>query len=203
MLKIILTKGLPASGKTTWAKDFIHERLVSHNEKWKRINKDDLRAMLDNSKWSKQNEQFVLESRDFLVTTALLHGFNVIIDDTNLHPKHEQAMRDLADLMRNKNEKIKTSHPLEIEVEIKDFTDVDPKICIERDLKRSNSVGSKVIMQMYNQFIKPKPLIVKNNPKLPDCIVCDLDGTLCLSDRKWMKSFCSRFPYCVACLEYS
>ncbi len=176
MLKIILTKGLPASGKTTWAKDL----MAKEPGKWKRVNKDDLRAMLDDSKWSRGNEKFILESRDFLVTTALLHGYNVIVDDTNLAPKHEQAMIDLAMLMSGKNKKIGISNPKEVKVEIKDFTDVPPEVCIERDLKRANSVGSKVIMQMYDQFLAPQKEKVKHYPDAPEAIICDVDGTLAL-----------------------
>lgn len=52
MLKIILCKGLPASGKSTWTRELIDK----NPEKYKRINKDDLRAMLDNGKWSNKNE---------------------------------------------------------------------------------------------------------------------------------------------------
>ena len=48
MLTVTLTKGLPGSGKSTWAKQIIDE----NPSFFKRINKDDLRAMLDNGKFS-------------------------------------------------------------------------------------------------------------------------------------------------------
>ena len=41
MLKIIITRGIPGSGKTTWAKDVVKE-----NSNYIRINRDDLRIML-------------------------------------------------------------------------------------------------------------------------------------------------------------
>ena len=41
--KVILTVGLPASGKSTWAK----EQVSQNPGQYKRVNKDDLRAMLD------------------------------------------------------------------------------------------------------------------------------------------------------------
>jgi len=44
MKKVILTKGLPSSGKSTWAKALVDESPNSY----KRINNDDLRKMLDN-----------------------------------------------------------------------------------------------------------------------------------------------------------
>lgn len=40
MPKLLVLKGLPASGKSTYAKELV-------NKGWKRVNKDDLRAMID------------------------------------------------------------------------------------------------------------------------------------------------------------
>lgn len=161
-MKLIMTKGLPGSGKSTWAKELIDREPGI----WKRINKDDLRLMLDNSKWSKQNEQFVLLMRDTMALAALDKGFNVIIDDTNLYPKHELHLKEVA-----KEKKA--------EFEVKDFTDVPLDVCIERDMKRINSVGKKVIMGMYKQFLRKIPIIL-HDPKLPEAIICDIDGTLAL-----------------------
>ena len=41
--KVIYLKGLPASGKSTWAKQYVQE----YGGVFKRVNKDDLRAMID------------------------------------------------------------------------------------------------------------------------------------------------------------
>jgi predicted kinase len=161
MKKVILTKGLPASGKSTWAKE-----LLAKEQGWKRVNKDDLRAMLDNGKWSKENEKFVLKIRDELILSTLNQGFNVIVDDTNLHHKHEQQIKEL----------IKGKAGLEI----KDFTDISLDECIRRDQKRSNYVGEKVIKDMHKQYLVPKALIVAEDPALPEVVLCDLDGTLAL-----------------------
>jgi hypothetical protein len=123
--------------------------------------------MLDNSKWSKQNEQFVLLMRDTMTLSALEKGWSVIIDDTNLHPKHELHLRELA-----KHAKA--------EFEIKDFTDISIEDCIKNDLKRYDSVGEKVIRDMYKSFLKPKPPVVNFSEVLPTAILCDIDGTLAL-----------------------
>lgn len=163
MLTVYFTIGLPASGKSTWAKDKIDKSPNSI----KRVNKDDLRAMLDNSYHSKGNEKFVLNIQDAIIKAALEEGKHVIVDNTHLAPKHETRIREL----------IKGLAVLEIV----DFRHVPLETCIERDLKRLNSVGEKVIRDMYNQFIAPprasKPIY---NPDLPDAIICDLDGTLAL-----------------------
>ena len=91
MIKVFLIKGLPASGKSTWAKKLITENPNSY----KRINKDDLRAMLDDSKHSNDSEKFILQVRDSLILMAIEKGKHVIVDDTNLAPKHEARIRDL------------------------------------------------------------------------------------------------------------
>lgn len=160
--KVIILKGLPGSGKSTWAK----EQLEKYPGRYKRICKDDLRAMLDAGKWSKGNEKFVLKVRDTLILSALTEGYHPIIDDTNLHSKHDQAIRELVKGLAT--------------VEIQDFTDVPLETCIERDLQRLHSVGEQVIRSMYRQFIyKPEPA-PRYDHTLPDALICDLDGTLAL-----------------------
>jgi predicted kinase len=105
-MKIIMTKGLPASGKSTWAKQYVLDNLDSV-----RINKDELRQMIHAGKWSKSNEQEIILARDTLIRMALGAGKTVIVDDTNFHLAHESRLRDLAS-------------QYDAEFEIKDFTDV-------------------------------------------------------------------------------
>ena len=163
MIKTLyMMKGLPASGKTTAAKQL----LAQHgNGNAHRVNKDDLRAMLDDGKWSKENEQFVLSLRDHIVRETLKGGKCVIVDDTNLAPKHEARLRQLA----KENG---------AGFEIIDFTKIPVEVCIERDRKRQNYVGEKVIRGMYEQFLAPKVEPPPHDTALPDCIIVDVDGTI-------------------------
>lgn len=159
MKKVIILKGLPASGKSTYAKE-----LVDKNPgMYKRVNKDDLRAMLDNGKWSKDNEKFVLQIRDKIILEGLEGGKHIIVDDTNLAPKHENRIKQL---VKGK-----------AEVETK-FFEIDIEEAIERDLKRPVSVGEKVIRSMYNQFLKPANDIYLPNLNNPMAYIFDIDGTL-------------------------
>lgn len=156
----IILRGLPASGKSTWAK-----KLIDDNPgKYKRVSKDDLRAMMDDGHWSKGNEKFILKTRDALILLALEQGYHVLIDDTNLLPKHEQTIRELV-------------RGLAI-IEIKDFTDVPLETCIERDRHRPNYVGEQVIRKMYRDFLQPERPVITEDPALPHALICDLDGTL-------------------------
>lgn len=162
MPTLYMTKGLPASGKSTWAKE-----RVSIDGNTKRINKDDLRLMLDNGEWSKNNEKFVLEVRDTIASNALYRGFDVIIDDTNFDPKHEKSLRRIVESFEDPNYCFE-------EV----FFDVPVDECIKRDAKREKPVGKEVIMRMYNQYLRTEPKVLEYDPALPECIICDIDGTL-------------------------
>lgn len=162
--KLIMTKGLPASGKTTWAKTQIKQ-----GGSVKRVNKDDLRAMLDNSNHNRLNEDFVLQTRDAIVKAALMRGQTIIVDDTNFAPKHEHALRKIAE-------------ECNATFQVKDFTDVPLVECIKRDLARPNPVGIAVITDMHKQWLAKeeahKPIV--QDQSLPKAIICDLDGTLAL-----------------------
>ncbi len=178
MRKVIICKGLPASNKSGWAK----EQVAKSNCSIKRVNKDDLRAMLDAGKYSKGNESYVLQLRDHIILTALDLGKGVIVDDTNFHPSHEERIREL---VSGYNEGMYGNEPImenKIQVEVK-FFDVSPEECIKRDLKRTNSVGEKVIRTMYNKYLKPKPDKIepmKQDEKLPHVAIYDIDGTIAL-----------------------
>lgn len=165
-MKVYITKGLPASGKSTWAKAL----LAKHPNQYKRVNKDDLRAMLDDGFFDGKNtEKFVLQVRDQIIMAALANGKHVIVDDTNLDPKHEAHIRELV----SDN----------AEVVIEDFTHVSLDECIARDQKRQNYVGEKVIRNMHTKYLSRNDAPIKKIPhdhNLPDCVVFDVDGTLAI-----------------------
>ncbi len=92
MNKIIMCRGLPASGKSTWAK----AQVDASGGRIKRVNRDDLRLMIDNGSWSKSNEKFIVAVRNQIIREALLRFNDVIVDDTNLTEWHEKDLRSLA-----------------------------------------------------------------------------------------------------------
>ena len=158
--QVYFYKGLPASGKTTAAKDQIRDNFNSI----KRINKDDLRNMMDGGKWSKDAEKFIIQARNALVALCLANDLSVIVDDTNLHPKHESDIKELAEKYGAR-------------FIVSDFTDVPVDECIKRDQHRANYIGEKVIKKMHNQFLS-KVEKAKVEPDLHPAWVFDLDGTL-------------------------
>lgn len=161
-MRIIVCMGLPASGKSTFARD-----LVKRDATYKRINRDDLRSMIDNGVWSQGKEKHIRQAELLLAEYFFSQGLNVIVDDCNLSPLAKGMWQEFA-------------KKANATIEIKDFTYVDVETCIERDRRRPNYVGERVIRQMYRDFLMPKPPVLEFDPSLPTAIVCDLDGTLAL-----------------------
>lgn len=174
--QLIYCTGLPASGKSTWSK----EQVANSNGTIKRVNKDDLRAMLDVSVHSKDREKFVVDIRDEIIRRTLREGKSVISDDTNFGQKHPARFQELADEYT-----AETGNPCE--VIHKSFEDVSVQECIKRDAGRTGvaHVGEKVIMRMYSQFLRGKEKkYVPPVDGLSKCVICDLDGTLALIDHR-------------------
>ncbi|MEN9613474.1 MAG: hypothetical protein RLZZ628_4288 [Bacteroidota bacterium] len=166
MKKVIITKGLPASGKSTWSK----ETLRKTPGMYKRINKDDLRMLLDNNHFSKSNEKFIIQVRDWLIQESLKDGKHVIVDDTNLHPKHEARIREIV-------AEFNKTFQDNVEVEVKWF-EISVEEAIRRDLNRPVSVGERVIRQQYEQYIRPKTEPIQQDISLPKAVLVDIDGTV-------------------------
>jgi len=161
MLTVTLTKGLPGSGKTTWA----HELMKKHPNVYINVCRDDIRRMTGFSSTT-DSEKIVEKIRDSIVLLGIEHGKHIIVSDTNLSERHFLHFKQIC-------------HG-KAAVKIQDFTHVPIETCIKNDLKRLHSVGEKVIREMYKQRLQPKPEVVEFNPNLPSAVIVDLDGTLCI-----------------------
>lgn len=155
---VVMLRGLIASGKSTIAKELVETR------GYKRVNKDELRAMIDNSKWSKENEKQIIEVRDLIIINYLDAGYNVVVDDTNFAPEHEASLREIA-LHCDAGFIV---HEL--------LTPVEE--CVKRNLKRGEIIPTDAIWKMYRNYVEPNIKKIPYNPSLPDAVVFDLDGTL-------------------------
>lgn len=181
MRTAIITRGLPASGKSTYAKNL----LKKEQGRWKRINRDDLRAMFDESTYSKDNEDFIRLAQDNLIVAALNDGYDVIIDNTHLVPNTLKKLHNLL------------SSVGDVKVIEKAFN-VSITECIQRNAQREGRarVPDKVIHDMAHGsgIDRGKKLLDKETyypPRgnhstvaqdltLPKAIICDLDGTLAI-----------------------
>lgn len=175
--KVIFLKGLPASGKSTFAKEWLEE----DRENRYRANKDDLRKQYPESK-----EKEIVQEETARVKMALLCGKDIVIDDTNYNPIHEERFRKLADHVALINGNT-------IEFEIKEF-DIDPITCIERDLQREEKVGKKVIIDMYKKYIYKHP--TSDIRVTGNVIISDIDGTLALTGDRDI------YDYSKVCVDY-
>ena len=143
MKKIILTRGIPASGKSTWAK----QEVLKDPEHSVRINRDDLRNM-SGKYWVPAREDYIIACRNQLLNLAICIGFDtIIIDDMNLNPRDIdyiiKAVNVFNKVLESKNQ---------YKIEFKDFTNVPLNVCIERDSKRENPLGEKVIRDIFNKY---------------------------------------------------
>jgi predicted kinase len=163
---IIFLRGIPASGKSTWARDFMDK-----NPGFVRVNNDEIRLELFNRVFDDKDTKAVDAERNRRHKEALDNGLNLIIDNTNLSPKREAEYRELA-------------KKYNAEFRIQCFMHVPLKECLERNQKRPNPVPDKIIKSMYCQFVEPllKPTPVEYVEGLEDCFVFDMDGTLSLMD---------------------
>ena len=161
-------KGLPACGKSAWAKqkiaEFRHKGVV-------RVNNDDLRMALHDGKWSPTNEKFIGVVRDAIIQAAFVDKQVVILDNTNLNPVHEKHYREMA---------TQEGYTFEVVDFVTGPLAVSLEECLKRDQKRANYVGEKVIKDMYKRYIKPPDPRPEIDPNLPWAVICDLDGTLAL-----------------------
>lgn len=134
MIKIILLVGVPGSGKSTWAKEYV----ANSENHTIRVNNDELREMMNTVLYDWRNESLIADVARNTVVTGLRHGWNVIIDNINISMKHCNYWGNYANI-----------YGYDFEVKI-----FDPglDICIERDKMRSRTIGEKRIREIYEQF---------------------------------------------------
>ena len=170
--ELLILRGLPASGKTSFSKN-----LQKQNPgKYKRINRDDLRHMLDDYEITKSNEAFVYSLRNLLIKEAFASGFSVICDDTNLKEKHLRGLKQVAK---------EAQQELQLEIQVNVHVMPTPlEECLKRDAQRIRPIGASRIRYLYQTsdlYEKQRNTALQyaeQNKDLPPCILCDLDGTL-------------------------
>ena len=174
MKTILILKGLPASGKTTFAKKLLDDE----PGKWKRLNKDELRMMLTNNHHTQANEKFVERVRDLMLVEALKDGKHVIIDDTNLADRPVARIENVVQQYR-----LETGD--EVRIEYREMIATIDE-CIDRDRNREKKVGDAVIERMYRQHVlhnERGPHYQPQDTTLFKAVLCDLDGTLAILHR--------------------
>lgn len=176
-----ITRGLPASGKTTWAREQIDARPPGEVV---RLNRDDLRrSMLPTTYRTPvfHAEEQVSKVQHGPIVVLLRAGIDVIVDDTNLRAKNVRNLAMLAE---------------QAEAEwhcVDQFLDVPLEECLKRDAGRADSVGEDVIRGMWEKFLSggrtlPVPVLeaavtgkpYTPPPAAPKAVLVDIDGTVAL-----------------------
>lgn len=134
---IILTQGIQGSGKTTWAKAWVAE----DPEHRIRINNDDITSMWGQPFGTPGLYERLKNTRVYMICRAISEGLDIVIDNMNLS---NSSLKEIQ-LLTEDNDYI---------IEYKDFTKVPLEVCIERDSKRENPIGEKIIRDTYNKYIK-------------------------------------------------
>ena len=170
-MKVIFTRGMPASGKSTWAKQFVKD-----NQDYKRINRDSIRHMLSNYTFDDKNETLVTKIERETIFQLIQEGYNLVIDNMNLNDKNYDDLCDfIISVVGDSNL---------VDFEVKEFP-ISLTEAIERDKNRPDSLGESVLKKVWRTYeVKLKQMLERAKPKydedvsLPHCIICDIDGSL-------------------------
>jgi len=180
MTHLILTRGLPGSGKTTFAKQLVQES----DHPIQRVNRDDLRQMRFGKTHglTREQEQEITALAKAQVSGALSAGIDVIIDDTNLNKMTVKQW-------------LRVAHDHDAQVSAIDF-EISVEQCIRQSMQRWYDGGRKVpedaIRKMHKRYFKAgqfPPLPEIDTPPVeqyvapkgkPEAYVVDIDGTLTL-----------------------
>lgn len=176
MSEMIIYRGVPASGKTTAALQYL-ESVVNTA----RVNRDDIRKTMFGA-FSGVDETVVTEVENAMVESALRAGQNVLLDATNLNAKFLKTKFSLASRYGAT------------------VTFVDFPVTLEeakfRDMNREKKVGRKVLEGFFTRYkINPDTGILPKHPEpLPEfhpyttdltktmAYIVDTDGTVANSD---------------------
>ena len=140
MTRLLITRGLPASGKTTFARK-LQPSVV-------RVNRDDLRRMLHGRRLFTQWAEGQVTAVQRATVEALLRAkADVIVDDTNLRAR---TVREWAELAAR----------FQATFEVHDFTDVPLEECLRRDAARPEDerVGEEGIRRMFARYLEGRTL---------------------------------------------
>lgn len=183
MTELLILRGLPASGKSTWAKEWVKQDLTNRV----RINRDDLRLALHGVRlYTYEQEKEVTKAEDGLLHTFMAAGKSVVVDNMNLRQRYVRRYLEIA-------------RQYGYIVNFRDFP-ISVDDCVLRDNSRVGEgwVGETFIRETAKKFLKgvrrdifPEPPrldpIEQLSRYVPDltkplAVVVDIDGTVAKMD---------------------
>lgn len=171
MPKLIITCGVSASGKSTYASELVSQDWIEINRDWWRF-KLFTDGVQDWSKYkfTKERETAVTEQCFIAFHMAVHLNLNIVVSNTNLNQKDHTYWRTKAE-----------EAGYEFEVVYFPITLTE---ALKRDKKRGAlSVGQDVLFDQWQKWltITNAPKYVPNEFK-PKAIILDIDGTIALTN---------------------
>lgn len=168
MQELILLRGIPASGKSTFANTWIKVKPGRA-----KVSRDDIRFSLYGTYFGEPiDENAVTAVEDAQIKALLKAGHSVVVDDTNIEPKFVKRLAAIG-------------HDAGVSVQVFQF-DVDSTTAKQRNAARERKVPDNVIDKMYdrlkqNMLVDVEPFHME--PYVPDvnkpaAIIVDIDGTI-------------------------
>lgn len=133
--KFMMLVGLPGSGKSTWAQNYLTEYANTEI-----ISSDEIRKELFNDENSQEDNNRVFHEMEIRTLEYLNRGTNVIYDATNIVRKRRKVLLDKLPIWV-----VKQAHVI--------WAPID--VCIERDSSRNRTVGKDVIWKMIKSYQPP------------------------------------------------
>lgn len=182
MSTVYVMQGLPASGKSTAARELAATGVL-------RFSLDDFRAMagVGRETWTDDAERIMVGAMIASAKIALKAGRDVVIDNTHLVPRLPRMYR-------------KEFSRLDVEFKVISLADVSLDKCIMRDAERESGVGEAVIRKLHNTYVGAgmhgwkltdkwlngmpyqHPTPYAGDHDKPYVVLCDIDGTLALHE---------------------
>lgn len=185
MTELVVTRGVPGSGKTTWARAWV----AADETRRARVNRDDLRENLygRGAPLPPELEDTVTVAQQAAVRALLAAGQSVVVDDCHVSARYVRAWRSAAAAAG-------------ATVVVNDsFALVPVEECIRRDEARGKAggrhVGPTVIRSMMDALLsslashaleeqdaleRADDYVYEPDKSLPWAWIVDLDGTLAL-----------------------
>lgn len=170
MSTVFITVGCPASGKTTWARQYVRDYTNTAI-----VCRDDIRLAYGLE--SGDDEKLVTRVHRSQIEAALLDGMDVVVADTNLNEGFRKKL-------------IKFAHEHGADVILR-FFPIDLDTAIRRDALRDNTVGPTIVKRFHDMYVAqghptheteefhPCPRYAHyEHQNFPGAVVVDIDGTL-------------------------